>query len=186
MNLMEQVKLEEETLCCMIFKVREDGTLDYDKKLWKIVEPKLRVGWAQSHMFNVLSQVKFSENGWIVEFSLKVTKKIPSIILKNKLVDVEVECCVGDVVAELGGVVNKNINDVIADIRAGYLPRIFEEFENLHLIRLKIDEAYAQMNLSRCEYELEMAKNKLKEAQKKIEEYKQNGGNYYGKKEKNN
>lgn len=186
MNLMEQVKFEEDTLCYLNFKVHEAGTLDYDKELWKIVEPKLRVGWAQSHMFNVLSQVKFSENGWIVEFSLKVTKKIPSRTLKHKLVDVEVECCVGDVVAELGGVVNKNINDVIKDIRTGYLPRIMEEFENLEKTQLKVDEAYAQMNLSRCEYELEMAKNKLKEAQKKIEEYKQNGGNYYGKKEKNN
>lgn len=185
-NLMEQVKFEEDTLCYIKFNVNDDGTLDYDKELWKIVEPKLRVGGAQAHIFDILSKVYFSKNGWISSFTLQVDKKKPSRTLTIKLRDVNVELSGDEVIAEIGGVVNKNVTDVIKDIRTGYLPRIMEEFENLEKTQLKVDEAYAQMNLSRCEYELEMAKNKLKEAQKKIEEYKKNGGNYYGKKEKNN
>lgn len=186
MNLMEQIRIEAEKQCYIKFNVNEDGTLDYDKEHWKLIEPKLRAGWSQAHIFDILSTIVFDKNALITKFTLEVDKKKPSRTLPIKIGDVKVEISGDEVVAEFGGVVNKNLKEIISDIRIGYLPRVMEEFEKSDITQLKVDVCYAQLRVTNCKEELETALSDLKEVQKKLEEYRKNGGNYYGKKEKNN
>ena len=169
MNLMEQIKFEEEIQFCLNIKVEEDGRLLYDKGLWKKVEPKLRAGWSNANAFDIISKVYFSENGWISSFTLQVDKKKASRLLTINIGDVKVEIAGEEVVAELGGVVNKNLNDVIADIRAGYLPRIMEELENIEKTQLQVDVCYAQLAVKKIKEELVIARYELKEAQEKLD-----------------
>lgn len=180
MDLFEQIKFEDETQCYMNFNVNDDGTLDYDRAKWKIVEPKLRCGWSKAHIFDILSRIVFGKTGWIKSFTLQVDKKRAGRSLTIKLGDVNVEISGDQVIVELGGVVNKNLNEIIQDVREGYLPRIMEEFENLDFVQLQVDVCYAQLKVRKCKDELAEARYELQETQEKLEEYKKNGGNYYG------
>lgn len=182
---MEQIKLEAETKCYINFNVNEEGTLDYDKELWKIVEPKLRAGWSHANVFDIISKVYFSEKGWISKFTIEVDKKKPSQTLPIKIGDVKVEISGDKIIAEFGGVVSKNFNEIIADIREGYLPGIMEDFENLEKTQLSINLCYAQLKVKKIKDVLATATKKLKEAQDKLENYIDIGGSYYGKEKKN-
>lgn len=182
MKLLEQIQYEDDIPCVIYFEVNADGTLEYDREQWSKVEPKIRAGWAKSvNVFDILCTVNFTSRGWISKFSLEVDKKKPHQTLPIKPGDVKVKIFGDEVVAEFGGVVNKNINEIISDIRTGYLPCVMEDFENSDITQLMVDECYAQLRLTNCKEAFETALSDLKEVQKKLEEYKNKGGNFYGK-----
>lgn len=185
-KLFEQIKEETETQCYIDFDVNEDGTLDYDKAHCKEVEPKLKTAWSKANVFDILSQVYINDNGRVYRFTLEVVKKMPARCLTMRLDEVEVQLFGDCVVAEFGGVVTKNLKEIITDIRTGYLPRVMEDFENSDITQLKVDVCLAQLRVKKCKDEYENALSDLKEVRKKLEEYRKNGGNYYGRKEKNN
>ena len=168
-KLMEQIEKETSTQCYIKFNVNDDGKLDYDKNVWKVVEPKICAGWGQSHIFDIISKVYISEDGLISKFTIEVDKKKPSRHLPKKLEDVEISVSGECIIAEFGGVVNKNFNDVISDIRVGYLPRIMEVFEQLERTQLSIDVAFAQLKINKYRKRLQMVMEELKEAQQKLE-----------------
>ena len=176
-KLCEQIKEETETQCYIKFNVNEDGTLDYDKAHWKLIEIKLKKAWSQANVFDILSQVYINDNGWVYRFTLEVVKKMPSRFYPMRLDEVEVKLFGDCVVAEFGGVVTKNLKEIIGDIRTGYLPRVMQHFENADITQLKVDVCFAQLRVKKCKDEYENALSDLKEVQKNLEEYRKNGGN---------
>ena len=57
------------------------------------------------------------------------------------------------------------------------MPRVMENFENSDITQLKVDVCFAQLRVKKCKDEYETALSDLKEVQKKLEEYRKNGGN---------
>ena len=176
MKLLEQIEYEDNISCVISFEVNDDGTLEYDREQWSKVEPKIRAGWSKSvNVFDVLCTVYFTQRGWIKEFSFEVEKKKPARVLKVKTEDIAVEIQYDAVVAELGGLINKQFKSVIKDISEGFLPRILEEFEGDDLVQLKVDVAFAKLEVTKLKFELELAEHRLKEAVARLKQFKENG-----------
>ena len=164
MNIFQAIAYEDFNCCKIPIEVSPEGHLKYDRKKWKIVETKLREAWANANVFEIRAQVCFDKNGLITEFTLQSVKK-------GKIQSNETEMkCYGEVVyCDVGKQVESNFHEVLEDIRQGFLPRIFENFENLEETSSKVDVAYKSMRVQELEEQLRMAKYELKLAKQKLE-----------------